>query len=90
MLAIELTLPILLIAGLMLFSFAIGFILRSSQLKSCKKKVLNLEKEMLSNHAEILELQKERAMMIKQLKESKIPVIPMNSKDKDDNNRQIK
>lgn len=88
MLAIELTLPILLIAGLLLCAFTAGFLLRSSQIKSCKRKVLGLEKEMLNNHAEILELQKERAMMLKQLKESKIPVIPMNSKD--DNNRQVK
>ncbi len=88
MLAIELTIPILLLAGLLLCAFAAGFFLRGSQLKSYKRKVLGLEKEMLNNHAEILELQKERAIMVKQLKEPRIPVIPMNAKD--ENNRQVK
>jgi hypothetical protein len=88
MLAIELTLPILFLAGILLVSFATGYLLRSKQLKSYKRKVLDLEKEMLNNHAEILELQKERAIMLQQMKESKIPVIPMKSKD--DTNRQVK
>ncbi|MEP7259167.1 MAG: hypothetical protein ABI687_12270, partial [Flavitalea sp.] len=56
-----------------------GFFLRSAQLKDFRKKILDLEKEMLSNHSEILELQKEKGYLIKQMKESKIPVIPMSS-----------
>ncbi|MBO9571143.1 MAG: hypothetical protein J7497_02890 [Chitinophagaceae bacterium] len=89
MLAIELSIPILVLALLLVCSFAVGFIFRSSQIRSCKKKILELEKEMLNNHAEILELQKERASLIRHMKESKIPVIPMNSKD-DNDKRQVK
>jgi hypothetical protein len=83
MLAIEITISILPLTGLMLTAFAVGFLLRGSQLKSSRRKILELEKEMLSNHADILELQKERAIMTKQMRESKIPVIPMNSPKED-------
>ncbi len=88
MLAIELTLPVLLIVGLICFSFITGYWLRSSQIKEYRKKVVGLEKEMLHNHAEILDLQKERAQLLKQFKESSIPVIPLNSKDDTSNDKQ--
>lgn len=89
MLAIELSIPVLVLGLLLIGAFAVGFVFRSSQIRSCKKKILELEKEMLNNHAEILELQKERASLIKQFKESKIPVIPITSKD-DNEKRQVK
>ena len=89
MLAIEITLSVLRLVGLILLSFAAGFILRSEQLKSYGRKVLELEKEMLSNHADILDLQKEKANLVKSIRESKIPVIPMNS-SKGDNDQSMK
>jgi len=61
----------------LLASFAVGFLLRSAQLKKHHKHIIELEREMLSNHSEILELQKEKAQLIKQMKESSIPVIPL-------------
>ena len=88
MLAIELSVPVLVLALVVACAFALGFVFRSSQIKSCKKKILELEKEMLNNHAEILELQKERALLVKQFKESKIPVIPITTKE--DDKRQVK
>lgn len=91
MLAIEITISILPLSGLVFAALALGFLFRSSQLKSSRKKVLELEKEMLSNHADILELQKEKATLIKQMRESKIPVILMNpSKEDNDKSRQVK
>jgi len=62
---------------LMVGAFVAGFLVRGGQLKVFRKKVLDLEKEMLSNHAEILALEREKATLLKQIKESKIPVIPM-------------
>ena len=88
MLAIQLSAilpPVLLIIG----AFILGFFLRGKQLRKLRKRVIELEKEMLSNHAEILDLQKERASLLKQMKESKIPVIPMKP-SRDDDKRHIK
>jgi len=83
MLAIEITISVLPLSGLMLTAFATGFLLRSKQLISSGKKIIELEREMLSNHADILELQKEKAILIRQMRESKIPVIPMNTANED-------
>jgi len=70
----------------LLASFVVGFLLRSEQLKKHHKKIIELEREMLSNHSEILELQKEKALLIKQMKESSIPVIPLKlAKEENDN-----
>lgn len=77
MLALEVTINVFVILGIALFSLALGFMARSSQIGSYKKKVVELEKEMLNNHASILELQQEVASLEKTLIESKIPVIPM-------------
>jgi hypothetical protein len=91
MLAIEITISILPLCGILLIAFAVGFVLRGSQLKSARRKILELEKEMLSNHADILELQKERAILTKQVREPKIPVIPMNTmKEDSDKSRHAK
>ncbi len=90
MIAIQISLNILPVMGLLALAFITGFYLRSKQLKSSRKKIIGLEKEMLRNHADILELQKEKAILIKQMKESKIPVIPMKSSKDDDEARRAK
>jgi hypothetical protein len=81
MLAIILPVNIYLLGGLLVFSFLIGIFVRAGQIKSLKKKVLDLENEMLSNHASILELTKEKSSVEQQLKELHIPVIPITSKE---------
>lgn len=81
MLAIIIPMNVFLFGGLIILAFLAGFFLRSSQLKKFKKKVLELENEMLSNHADILELQKEKSSLEQKLKENHIPVIPISSKD---------
>ncbi len=88
MLAIQLSV-VFPFALLIIGAFTLGFFLRGRQLTKSRKRIIELEKEMLSNHAEILELQKERASLLKQMKESKIPVIPMKP-SRDDDKRQIK
>lgn len=83
MLAIELTLNLLVFAGIVVVSFVLGFMLRRKQLKSLKRKIFELEKEMLTNHADILELQRSKAMLELNLKTSKIPVISLNPQKED-------
>ena len=79
MLAIELTVNALLLAGIVFGSFVLGFAIRQAQLRSYKAKIFELEKEMLSNHADILELQRSKALLEQNLQASKIPVIPLNA-----------
>lgn len=81
MLAIVIPVNVFLLGGIILFTFMAGFMLRRGQIKSFTKKVLELENEMLSNHADILELQKEKAALELKLKELHIPVIPISSKE---------
>lgn len=88
MLAIELS-ALFPYALVVIGAFVLGFLMRGKQLKKSRKRIIELEKEMLHNHAEILDLQKERASLLKQMKESRIPVIPMNS-TRDDDRRHIK
>ena len=78
MLAIELTLNVFVLAGIVIIFFILGFMIRGKQIRSHKKKIVELEKEMLSNHADILELQRSKALLEQNLQASKIPVIPLN------------
>jgi hypothetical protein len=78
MLAIEFTINISVLAGIVFVSIVLGFMIRRSQIRSLKKKIVELEKEMLSNHADILELQRSKALLEQNLQASKIPVIPLN------------
>jgi hypothetical protein len=45
--------------------FIVGYLFRSRQLTSLQKKIHELEREMLNNHAEILELEKQKAELIR-------------------------
>jgi hypothetical protein len=59
MLAITITVNVIWIALLGVFSVLTGFVFRSAQIYKLKKQVSSLEREMLNNHAEILHLQEE-------------------------------
>jgi len=60
-----------------------GFILRSIQLGKLSRRIKELEREMLQNHAEILTLQKENADLTDKLKNNTVPVIPITGSGKD-------
>ena len=80
MLVIELTLNVFVLTGIVIASFLIGFLIKRGQIQSLKRKIVDLENEMLNNHADILELQKNKALLEQNLQASKIPVIPLNPK----------
>lgn len=65
MLAIVVSVNILVIAALMLASFGAGYFIRSHFIKSCRKRIFELEKEMLRDNARILELEKEKVELMK-------------------------
>jgi cell division protein FtsL len=75
MLAIQMNINVLVLVATIVAAAVAGYLLRSAQIASLKKKVINLENEMLSNHAEILELSKENAGLQQKIKHLHIPVI---------------
>lgn len=75
MLAIQMNINVLLLVALIVIAAVSGYLLRSAQISSLRKKVIGLENEMLSNHAEILDLSKENAILQQQIKQFHIPVI---------------
>lgn len=86
MLAIPITVNLFVLVGCLALSGLIGFAFRSGQIKSLKNKISSFEKEMLSTHAEILELQRDKVLLEQKLKESSpIPVIPINVVAEDKN-----
>lgn len=82
MLLIKLSVDISMLVGLIIGAFVTGFLLRGGQLRKSRIKVAELEKEMMTSHAEILELQKDKLVLEEKLKgSSNIPVIPITSKE---------
>ena len=59
-------------------AFAIaGFLLRSTQIGKLHRRIKELEREMLQNHAEILNLQRENTELVDKLRNNTVPVIPI-------------
>ena len=83
MLAIHLNINVFLLVGMVVAACLLGFVFRSQQIRSLKKKVIELENEMLSNHSEILDLQRENASLELQMKQLHIPVITMKTARED-------
>jgi hypothetical protein len=78
MLLITFSIDVSMVVGGIAVAFVFGFLLRGTQLKKLKGKVSDLEGEMMTSHAEILELHKDKARLEEQLKgSSSIPVIPI-------------
>ena len=61
----------------------IGLLIGRVRLAKSRAKVLELEKEMMTTHAEILEVQKAYVQLESKLEEHSIPVIPMKINGKD-------
>ena len=82
MLLIKLNLDVSMLIGITAIAFTIGFLMRGSRLRKLKERVSELEKEMMTSHAEILDLHRDRLLLEEKLKgSSNIPVIPITSKE---------
>jgi hypothetical protein len=55
-----------------------GYVFRSRQIKKKQSKIQDLRKEIVWNHAQILELQKEYVALESQVKVTQAPVLPLN------------
>lgn len=60
-----------------------GYTMRSVVIRKLRRRVHELESEMLQNHAEILSLQKENAQIADKLKNNPVPVIPITGSSKE-------
>ena len=81
MLNVEFTLNVLSLILLVGGSLLTGYLLRSRQLQKKQFKISELRKEIVYNHAQILELQSEYVSLEKEMKVVKTPVRPMNQID---------
>jgi hypothetical protein len=77
MLNVEFTLNVLTLMGMITGSLLFGYYLRSRQLKKKQFKISELRKEIVYNHAQILELQMEYVNLEKSIKGNTVPVLPM-------------
>ena len=77
MLSIELSINIFLLASVVVGAALIGFALRAGQIAKCRNKIEQLEREILNNYAEILNLEKENTSMESKLQDIQSPVIAM-------------
>lgn len=65
MLVIVLKMNIILLAVLFLLAFAFGYMVRTAFIRKCRKRIFELEKEMLRDNARILELEKEKVELLR-------------------------
>jgi hypothetical protein len=78
MFTIEFTLNVLSLILIISGALIAGYYLRSRQLRKKQFKISELRKEIVYNHAQILELQKECVSLEKIVKVNIAPVLPMN------------
>lgn len=84
MFTIEFTVNIVVLLAIALVSGFIGFKIKKGLGAKKQTKINQLEKEMLSNHTEILQLQKEYCLMEQKLKDLTKPVIAMKIASKEE------
>ena len=77
MLYVEFTLNVLSLILLISGALFAGYLLRSGQLKKKQQKIAELRKEIVYNHAQILEFQMEYVALEKSLKTTQATVLPM-------------
>lgn len=77
MLDVQITLSILALVATVAGSLITGYALRSRQLHKKQSKIGELRKEIVYNHAQILELQKEYVTLEKTMNGTIAPVLPI-------------
>lgn len=76
--------PIILFVAVIVGALAV-VVVNKGRLAKSRRQIRQLENEMISSHAEILEMQKAYVRMETRLKEQSIPVIPMKINGKENN-----
>ena len=89
MLTFEFSINVIILLGIIAVSGFAGFSLRSRQLAKIRMKLVKTENEMISSHAEILELQKEYMTMELKLRGIKDPVIVMRNPSETGSNEKL-
>jgi hypothetical protein len=77
MLNVEFTLNVISLIGMISGALLFGYYLRGRQLKKKQFKISELRKEIVYNHAQILELQIEYVALEKSINANKATVLPM-------------
>jgi hypothetical protein len=89
MFSIEFSVNILVLAMAMLVAVLIGYSLRSRQLRKKQFKIVELRKEMVENHAHILQLQKEYVDLQSKFTDVKTPVVGIRNTVKEPDNQNL-
>jgi hypothetical protein len=84
MFSTDLVINILVLGLIILGAALVGFVIRYGQILKCRTKIEELEREILNNYAEILALEKENSSMESMLQDLQIPVIPIKTAIKDE------
>ena len=79
--------PVILLAAIIV-GVGIGLLIGRSKVAKSRAKVLEVEKEMMNAHAEILEMQKAYIQLENKLEEHSIPVISMKISSKESNSKE--
>lgn len=76
----DLSIDIYVLAGIMVLAMIAGFLLRSRELAKKKRRIMQLESEVLEANAELLETQKDYCELELKVKGEDSPVIPIMKK----------
>lgn len=80
----DITLNLFVFGSMLVLAIVLGYLPRSRQLARKNRVIAKLEKEMVQAHAELLETQREYCELETKMKDITNPVIPMNSKNAED------
>jgi hypothetical protein len=76
----DLSIDIYVLAAMLALAMVAGFLLRSRQLAKKKRRILEVEREMMQAYAELLETQKDYCELEEKVKGEDSPVIPIKKK----------
>ena len=70
LLVIAIKINVIMLAVIFVFAFILGYLVRAGFIEKCKKRIFELEREMYIDNAKILELEKEKAELLRIRNES--------------------
>ena len=89
MLSLELSVNVVALLAMMAISGFAGFAVRGRQIVKIRAKFYSVKNEMIRNHTEILELQKECLSLEQKLRSIKNPVIAMSSSSHSESDKKL-